>query len=91
LPQLQFIEGARQPWDEPPPDEERRAQPDTVYVWNFSMQEGFDVAETDSTLRWIQLVNLFDRFFSIEEPSLIGWVLKGEWMPWSFTPMRAGT
>ncbi|TVQ03520.1 MAG: hypothetical protein EA359_09135 [Balneolaceae bacterium] len=63
LPQLQFIEGARQPWEEPPPDEERRAQPDTVHIWNFAMQEGFDIAETDSTLRWIQLVNLFDRFY----------------------------
>lgn len=63
LPRLQVIEGARQPWEEPPPDEERSAQPDTVHVWNYAMQEGFEIAESDSTLRWIQLVNLFDRFY----------------------------
>lgn len=62
LPQLRTIEGARQPWDEPPPDEERRARPDTVHIWNYSTPVGFDVAENDSTLRWIQTVNLFDRF-----------------------------
>ncbi len=64
LPPLRTIDGARQPWDAPPPDEERRARPDTVHIWNYSITEGFDVSETDSTLRWTQLVNLFDRFHS---------------------------
>lgn len=39
-----------------------RTQPDTVHVWNYAERAGFDLAETDSTLRWTQLLNLFDRF-----------------------------
>ena len=37
--------------------------PDTVYVWTYRLQEAFEVAETDSTLRWTKLLNLFDRFY----------------------------
>lgn len=36
--------------------------PDTVYVWNQKFPESFDVSETDSTLRWVSLLNLFDKF-----------------------------
>jgi hypothetical protein len=38
-------------------------RPDTVYVWEYNMRNTMDVAETDSTLRWINMVNLFDRFY----------------------------
>jgi hypothetical protein len=37
--------------------------PDTVYVWKYKMHQSMDVAETDSSLRWINMVNLFDRFY----------------------------
>lgn len=46
--------------DRPEPEEE---QPDTVYVWNYRNSPGMDVSETDSTLRWVNQVNLFDRFY----------------------------
>ncbi|MEX2346109.1 MAG: putative porin [Balneolaceae bacterium] len=35
---------------------------DTVEVWNYRVPEGFEIGETDSTLRWTNLLNLFDRF-----------------------------
>ncbi|MCC5906128.1 MAG: hypothetical protein JJU13_07985 [Balneolaceae bacterium] len=35
---------------------------DTVHVWTYSSPDGFDLAETDSTMRWVSLLNLFDRF-----------------------------
>jgi len=38
-------------------------KPDTVYVWEYELPRTMDVAETDSTLRWINMVNLFDRFY----------------------------
>ena len=38
-------------------------KPDTVYVWEYDLPRTMDVAETDSTLRWINMVNLFDRFY----------------------------
>lgn len=38
--------------------------PDTVYVWNQRFPESFEMNETDSTLRWINLLNLFDKFYS---------------------------
>ncbi|MDZ7756581.1 hypothetical protein [Rhodohalobacter sp.] len=38
-------------------------EPDTVYVWEYDMRHTMDVAETDSTLRWINMINLFDRFY----------------------------
>ncbi|MCC5914293.1 MAG: hypothetical protein JJU46_07960 [Balneolaceae bacterium] len=41
------------------PEEERV---DTVHVWNYSFSENFHTGETDSTLRWVNQVNLFDRF-----------------------------
>jgi hypothetical protein len=41
------------------PEEELQ---DTVHVWTYNSPEGFEVAETDSTLRWVTLLNLFDRF-----------------------------
>ncbi|MDR9408857.1 MAG: putative porin [Balneolaceae bacterium] len=36
--------------------------PDTVYVWDQKFPESFDMSETDSTLRWVNLLNLFDKF-----------------------------
>lgn len=36
--------------------------PDTVYVWNQEFPESFEMSETDSTLRWINMLNLFDKF-----------------------------
>lgn len=36
--------------------------PDTVYVWNQKFPESFEMSETDSTLRWINMLNLFDKF-----------------------------
>lgn len=35
---------------------------DTVAIWNYRQPEGFETGETDSTLRWKQMLNLFDRF-----------------------------
>ncbi|TVR29495.1 MAG: hypothetical protein EA390_09740 [Balneolaceae bacterium] len=36
---------------------------DTIQVWNYRFAESLKVAETDSTLRWVNMVNLFDRFY----------------------------
>ena len=44
--------------EEPEPEE-----PDTVYVWTYKNSPGMSVSETDSTLRWVNQVNLFDRFY----------------------------
>lgn len=35
-----------------------------IEFWNYSSPENFETAETDSTLRWINMVNLFNRFHS---------------------------
>lgn len=35
---------------------------DTVKIWNYSFADGFEISESDSTLRWSRLLNLFDRF-----------------------------
>ncbi|NBB76723.1 MAG: hypothetical protein GVY02_05030 [Bacteroidetes bacterium] len=43
--------------------EPEREVPDTVYVWNYPAPHTMDQAESDSTLRWVNMVNLFDRFF----------------------------
>ena len=45
--------------EEPEPEEQK---PDTVYVWEYEMRHTTDSAESDSTLRWVNMVNLFDRF-----------------------------
>lgn len=36
--------------------------PDTVYVWDQNFPESFEMSETDSTLRWVNMLNLFDKF-----------------------------
>lgn len=36
--------------------------PDTVYVWEQRFPESFEMSETDSTLRWVNLLNLFNKF-----------------------------
>lgn len=37
--------------------------PDTVHVWTYSTPVAFSVSETDSTLRWENYLNIFDRFY----------------------------
>lgn len=43
--------------------EEEEVIPDTVYVWKREFQESFEMSETDSTIRWETLLNLFDKFY----------------------------
>lgn len=43
--------------------------PDTVYVWKYQFPESFEVSETDSTLRWVTLLNLFNKHY--REPGAI--------------------
>lgn len=43
-------------------EEEEEVIPDTVHVWNYNFPESFDMSETDSTLRWVNLLNLFNKF-----------------------------
>jgi len=62
LPQFEIIPEEMQVWTDPQlriPEEEI---PDTVHVWNYRAPTGFEVGETDSTMRWTKLLNLFDRF-----------------------------
>lgn len=42
--------------------EPESARPDTVYIWEYERFEPYQTAETDSTLRWMNMLNLFDRF-----------------------------
>lgn len=46
-----------------------KARPDTVFIWEYANRPGFAVSETDSTLRWVQLLNLFDSYY--ERPGVI--------------------
>ena len=43
-------------------EEEEEVIPDTVHVWNYRFPESFEMSETDSTLRWVSLLNLFNKF-----------------------------
>ncbi len=43
-------------------DEDRFARPDTVYFWQYEEISSYEMAESDSTLRWVNMLNLFDRF-----------------------------
>jgi hypothetical protein len=44
--------------------EEPEEEPwDTIHVWNYRFPDSFDVAETDSSLRWVHDVNLFERYY----------------------------
>lgn len=49
--------------------EEVSAIPDTVYFWQYDSGVGFQVTETDSTLRWVQILSLFDRYY--ERPGAV--------------------
>jgi len=42
------------------PDEEI---PDTVHVWEYDTPTTLEKAETDSTLRWLDYVNMAERFY----------------------------
>ena len=33
-----------------------------IHIWNYESETAFDLSETDSTLRWINMLNLTDRF-----------------------------
>jgi len=37
--------------------------PDTVYVWEYETPPTLETAETDSTLRWLDYVNMAERFY----------------------------
>lgn len=37
-------------------------RPDTVHIWEYKLSESYEMAESDSTLRWVNILNLFDRF-----------------------------
>lgn len=43
-------------------EEVASTRPDTVYIWKYERFNSFDPAESDSTLRWVNMLNLFDRF-----------------------------
>lgn len=43
-------------------EESEEERIDTVEVWRYQFSESFSVAETDSSLRWRQRINLFDRY-----------------------------
>ena len=45
------------------PDDVDDVLRDTVRVWEYRFEDTFDTAETDSTLRWARVINLFDRFY----------------------------
>lgn len=57
--QITPYEPAVQP-PESTPEEER---PDTVYVWRYDTPATLSTTETDSTLRWLNYVNMADRFY----------------------------
>ncbi len=59
------------PTPPPPPAESdtlQAAEPEeeeeviVISIWTYDGSAGFDVAETDSTLRWVNMLNLTDRF-----------------------------
>tara|TARA_R100001143_G_C3361305_1_gene136494 strand:- start:5633 stop:7669 length:2037 start_codon:yes stop_codon:yes gene_type:complete len=37
-------------------------KPDTVHVWTYKNSDRYELAETDSTLRWVNMLNMADRF-----------------------------
>ncbi|MEX2463600.1 MAG: putative porin [Balneolaceae bacterium] len=41
-----------------------RSRPDTVHIWTYQNPADFELAASDSTLRWVQLLNMFDRFYN---------------------------
>lgn len=63
IPALQDTTGGQMP-GMVQQEEEEKVIPDTVYVWNYKFPESFKMSETDSTLRWVNLLNLFNKFHS---------------------------
>lgn len=49
-------------WEAPIVVEAERVRPDTVHIWNYSISDRYEIAETDSTLRWVNMLNMADRF-----------------------------
>lgn len=50
-------------WEAPITEAPQRVRPDTVHIWRYSISERYEVAETDSTLRWVNMLNMADRFY----------------------------
>ncbi|MEX2435214.1 MAG: putative porin [Balneolaceae bacterium] len=49
-------------WENREQEQEEEILLDTLKVWKYSYPESMAVGETDSTMRWVNLLNLFDRF-----------------------------
>ena len=49
-------------WEGSIAEERQRMRPDTVYIWEYDISSRYALAETDSTLRWINMLNMADRF-----------------------------
>ena len=43
-------------------EEPEEVRQDTVHVWQYHTHGSFETAETDSTLRWVNMLNMFNRF-----------------------------
>lgn len=49
-------------WEDQIAEERVRERPDTVHIWKYDISDRYELAETDSTLRWINMLNMADRF-----------------------------
>ena len=49
-------------WEDPISEEMERVRPDTIHIWRYKTSDRYEVAETDSTLRWVNMLNMADRF-----------------------------
>lgn len=49
-------------WEAPIAEAPVRARPDTVHIWTYKLSDRYELAETDSTLRWVNMLNMADRF-----------------------------
>ncbi len=51
-----------QPGQPPPEEPEEEEEVVEIFVWNYDGYAGFETSESDSTLRWVNMLNLTDRF-----------------------------
>lgn len=49
-------------WEGSITEERQRVRPDTVHIWEYKISNRYEIAETDSTLRWVNMLNMADRF-----------------------------
>ncbi len=49
-------------WEGEITEERERVRPDTVHIWKYDISDRYVLAESDSTLRWINMLNMADRF-----------------------------